>query len=460
MERQVARYLSREVGSYAAAINIVAQYQNILNLFGNARDAYDHIREILSEERAYVQAQIAAGHTRAAMAGQKRKVTNDQNPDQGRLQGPNITTGDICLYSRDYMKCSLGNYGSLGRKDLVRKGTFLFKGMNEYTTAKRKYELSVDVGTENRIYLPMYAINLSAIAWQGYTVGNDLIGQYKTIPMYRLIKNGDLATGTTNYVWERIYGQNADGTSDVIWHRKWTDGVTDATPKYKHNWSNIRMLIECAHNADCILHTDIVKFRNGCGPRREYVDATAAIGVFDPALPDRENSSNDVFWESFWAHRIVHPCAEYTNTDKEKNIVFVKKGSIRMNMNEASFPNYHYRSIFFRDGAVRSLQDSRHSDSTSGSTLNENLKAQPLDGTHAAGVSARTEPYLTNQVMAVRESSIYNEDREKDYWLLVYSDMLPIRHNALNEHCSFDISVTNKYEWMATGKGQIENVLA
>lgn len=409
------------------------------------------------------------GKRKAIMPGGNRRMkrprgphaSNALNPHRGQLYGPNVEVGKDTLLTHSYL-----NYGRKARntrlgwaaKDTVKNGTFFFQGMKPYSATTRFLPLNPNYVEVDKTYLPMYAFNLSAIGWQGVDAGNPSLPQIASVPCYRLYKTGDLSTSTKNYRWESVEGQNANGGNEYIWHREVQNEHHLATPFYRHMWSNIQLLLQCGANCDCTIHTDIVQFKNSCGPRREQVVDVGGLKtktVFDDEPTADVESSNDVFWESFWAHRVCHPLAKYSNFDKEKNIVFKAKGSIKVNepafQNQSTLTNRHVRHIFVNSGKVYDLRDETHEDKTT--TGAEVVKLGPIKGVHGANVEPFQYPMWTNQIRAYTENHIYNRDDNKDLWLLVYADMLPgdplWQADAFT--CSFDFKIRNKYEWTASG---------
>lgn len=133
-------------------------------------------------------------------------------------------------------------------------------------------------------------------------------------------------------------------------------------------------------------------------------------------------------------------------------------GSIAFGEPDTTFDGRHIRHIFCGGNGVQQLINEAKDDDTSGTVGNHDYKGQPLAGTHAAGASAVSGFAKTNQIVSFDEAAVYNGDREKDLWLLIYADMLPDRapDPYVTIPCSFDISVTGKFRWHASGHAQTE----
>lgn len=391
----------------------------------------------------------------------------DLSTAKGVLHGANITVGLHTTFTKDYLRAGKKKNMSLGSKYTTRSGIFFWQSINELNLSggsTRSLELKSDYSTLDKILLPVYAVNLTALAWQGREAATSN-PQYQAVPVYRLSKNGNLSTASQQYKWESITGYDANSSiaakvSNRQWHNERLCGLPEATPYYRHLWSNIRLLLQCGSGHECTVHTDIVRFHNECGPQRELkLHADGTTVTFDAAPDSRTASSNDVFWESFMAKRVVHPLSRYTNTDKDLQLEFLAKGSVKLN-NQSAERSLHNRNIFFVDGRVRNVCEDRAEDASYVPALNtdENTKNGPLVGVHVAGTNSNCATG-TNQVLSYKGCTMYQRRAEMDNWLLIYGDMFYAGDISSSISCSFDMTVRNKYEWMASGQNTVETIL-
>lgn len=461
---------ARRLIGAAAGIGVAITWNraaDLLNNFGSIARALAHLRRRLAAEREYVQWQIRQGEEAARQREEARMEIDMPRRQTELTHNPAPRGSDIVLQerpglTRDYLRCGYkkGKKSQLGPKYAVRKGVFKIKRLNGYDQLQLSTALSHATVDATYVGLPMYCINLSALAWQGQGTTN--VGSYNTIPMYRLVRTeADLTTGTANYTWLRQechVDQTAQPTSNTegwqfCWNRKNTDGYPTATPYYQHHWSNIKLLFQCSEDCDCIVHTDIVQFpEEHVAPRRQYWevgDGTSNVVTYmDNGADNAERAPIDVFWESFWARRIIHPLSEYQNPDKSKYIKFLHKGSLRINQSTNSMDQNqrHMRSIFWNDGKIYNLRDSAVYDKNTQGTLNaQNLVNNP--------VTRLADDYnRTNQVESNTNVLPYNRDRRLDTYLLIYADMLQRPKPTITPvPCTFDFQIDNKYSWIDAG---------
>lgn len=456
LRRERGERLVRYAGVLGAPL-VFGEADRLIRQFGSYFRAARYIRDRIRAERARVQEQIQAGHMKRRLPILEDQGRTDLNaPPNNILHGDKLVVGDRSEFTKSYHKCNHGvRARKLGDKFNTCRGTFIAKRIEPIGTSLaeiRSVPLTFDIATADVTKLPAFALNLSALAWQGLSSdANARTPQYYSVPFYRLQKAGALSTGSAQYTWVKEIVQNADSSFNYFWNRKETDFPSYVSPYYKHDWSNIRLLFSCGGYSHCTIHAELVQFRNGCGPRREYLtQGTGVYSVFDSAMDSKTESSNDVFWESFWAHRVVHPLSEYQNPDKDKQIKRIASYSIKTNNLADNRANLHNMNIFYKDGRIMSLRNSQFQDSNTGALNTQDVIKQPIVGVHAAGEDLRNAA-LTNQVINWKQSFIYNEDRAKDTWLFVYADMYP-PYGIENAPCSFDFSVTNKYEWMQTAR--------
>lgn len=437
------------VVAYGEAYRALRRYGNSYNR------AYQFIeRNARRNSRGDIQSRIEQKMMfRNARKRKAESLTDNTHPAGGLLKGSNITLGEWPRQTQDYLRAGKFKRMSLGNKYALRTGEFLIKNLSPYMDSLLGLSLGVQNVTSGtpaitKMYLPTYAINLTALAWQGGS--NNLL----TVPVYRHVKTSNLDIAAANYAWERVQltvnqtSQPPDNSSiwQFCWNRQKTDGVACPTPAYRHMWSNIKFLLQCNNYCDCTVHTDIVQFKRECGPRRQYAMTSTNTFAYADDAPDTVNQSEiDVFWESFYARRICHPLAEYQQVEKDQFIKYHDKGSLHVNVSDNSNrPQRHLRNIFYTNGRVYNLRDDCAADSSNTGTLgNQDYKNNPIySGDHDG------YPQLTNMMTTQASVLPFNRNQEHDVWLFIHADNMM---RAEESFCTFDFSVKNKYHWIDTG---------
>lgn len=462
-------------GERARDLARVAQLEGFILTFGEALRAVSRYRGSINKALSFIRdnaPHVSSGNTRSRLErninmlgsvrsteGRKRRQTDNTINNEPR--GSDIVLQSFPGLTKDYLSCGKYVRKSLGPLYAQRTGVFNVKRLNAYYNTMLSTLLNFNSATVDGVavqHLPMYAINLSSLAWQGQ--GSTTVGGYNTVPCYRLVRTAaDLSSTVTNYYWVRQQNHVALDTQPVdnsegfqfCWNRLSTDGAPCSTPIYKHHWSNISLLFNCGEECDCTIHTDIVTFpKDGVGPRRQFWNLTTdEMRYMDVDVTGIDRSSIDTFWESFWAHRIVHPLARYQIPNKEKMINFIHKGSLKINQSHAAADanQRHLRKVFWSDGRIRNLKDNVPADRDGVGTLNaQNLVNNPVNPTLV------TEQNV-NMISSGQNCLPYDRARKRDVWLLVYADMLvrPETESSTPIPCSFDYSIENKYSWLDTG---------
>jgi len=304
-------------------------------------------------------------------------------------------------------------------------------------------------GATQFIDLPMYCINLSA--------NPAIVGGRELFPCYRVRKQTPLGVPldrtVKNYTWvnQQLSQNQADGTNS---HAPQLESSTQAvipSSTYRHDWSNIQLLFNCARHNPCTIHVAIVKWVGEAGPNTETYFAGEGVVPFydDPDPASEEQADIDVFWESFWAPRIVHPLSSFPVPDKARHIKFLKHERIVVNDNgqpndytsAANTDNatMHLKKLFFRNGTFFNMASNKSVDETVGDIL------PPVSAGSAGGFGHRPGGY--NSFVRQIDPDILN-DRWKDAWLLIWADHFPdhsFGESSHLKHCSFDFKIRSQY---------------
>lgn len=394
------------------------------------------------------------------MIGQKRRrfaggahVAGENNHPRNNVIGRGVVSiGDYPKLLRGRKtKYHHGGRNSM-KKHLFSNYVSRFQSVNNYENANRSL-LLVKEPSDEALKLPMYCYNLSGLCHNRKFNADVNFDRYDKIPLYRLQKDGVLAPGTQQYTWVSVPGTNDNMDRDLS--RTICENRTDPPGfihYYKNVWNNIQMLVGCSQLCDCRIHIAIVKFRRNVGPRRAYwdVDSNSAVN-FDPLLDvsSFERNKIDGTWESFWAHRIVHPLSSYTPDNKTSLFTVLKSDTIicnRDNIQPTGIGPYQVlKKYFVTDGRCLNAMTGSQSDDTVATTAftDPSSKQGPVgSGTVAA------KPGGYNKIYGNTDCILY-DNYEKDMWLLVWADMLPTgTPGAGGAICSFDLKVRQKFEFV------------
>jgi len=301
----------------------------------------------------------------------------------------------------------------------------------------------------DHIDLPMYCCNLSA--------NPAIAGGRLLLPVYRAQKATPLGVPldrtVRNYTWVQkdLPQNNPNGgqSGDPLLESATQTVVPSST--YRHDWSNIQLLFNCARHNPCTIHVAIVKWVGEAGPNTEtYIVGEGRVPFYDDPDPASEEQADiDTFWESFWAPRIVHPLSSFPVPDKARHIKFLKHERIIVNDNgqpsdytsAANTDNatLHLKKLFFRNGTFFNMASNKSIDETIGAI-------RPPVSADATGVFG-DRPGGYNSFIRQVDPDFLN-DRWKDTWLLVWADHFPdhsFGESSHLKHCSFDFKIRSQY---------------
>lgn len=154
-------------------------------------------------------------------------------------------------------------------------------------------------------YLPVYALNLSAIAFNSSN-NSGTVQQWAGYPLYRLTKSS-----TNQYRWESQLGISctAAGGNDSAWQREdWSPGysTTVDVTKYTLDWVSARIMVRAADTVDTHVDFYEVSFKDWASPQRTAWNGSANV-TEDPAPTGDDENQLKCWWDHYLAARTVHP---------------------------------------------------------------------------------------------------------------------------------------------------------
>jgi len=456
--RVVNMALAVQYGLRAAGVIVQLQRARAAyNRFRNVQAAVEHIR-------AQVNIRHGAREVRKMPPYQAKKAKSANDNANTHLYGKAVAVGQAATYTKSSSNYGrkTGGFGKYALKKMVQMATqssqWRFQSLTPLLThAPGEFSMPLNVactavaGFTEYIDLPMYCMNLSAnpSANPGTTIIQPFYRARKTTPL-----GVGLAPGVANYTWTVLNGQNngTNGGPGAGWNVEDCKNDPTGASTYKHDWANIEILFNCSKHNPCILHVALAKFVDSAGPDRHYYDGTQKVfdDVLDPA--SHEQSELDVFWESFWAPKIVHPLSSFVNPVKRQHIKFLKHDRITVNDNGhfiegattgiVENPTMHLKKLFFNNGRYYNNVRAKASDQVASGDVNPPVVG---DATGNFGLDS----YGFNTVKRESELAPYG-DRGKDVWLIIWSEHFPdpINDGDANKHCSFDFKVRSKYTQM------------
>jgi len=452
--------LAVQAGVRAAGILVnLARAQAAYDRFNNVRDAVADLRR---------RANMWGGARAVRKMPYKSKRAKSANEEaHNKLSGSTIAVGQAAQYTQSTSKYGrkVGSYGPKALARMVKlslqSAIYRFQSLTSLIThvpgefsQPLQVKCNVVAGNTETIDLPMYCFNLSSNPSQAPgTVIRPFYRARKLTPL-----GVGLSTGVPNYGWTMASGvsNTVDGALSLAWQLEECKDPPTVAAEYRHDWSSIDLLFNCAKHNPCTIHVALVKFKNEVGPNRMYFKeglpaSTSWDDVLDPA--SIEQSEIDVFWESFWAPRIVHPLSSFKNPVKRNYIEFIKHEKIVVNDNGQSFeggsgipenPTMHLKKLFYNNGRNFNNTTAKASDTQVAGDIIPPVQGNP------AGVFG-TKSYGFNTITREMETSIY-PDRDKDTWLLVWADHFPDPSgdilNPSLKHCTFDFKIRSKFTQM------------
>jgi len=410
---------------------------------------------------------MSTSHKRARASETGKGNASDATMNYS-LGGGTVQVGQDVHFSKSNSKYGRSSGSLKGRalqkmvKMATQTATYRLQSLADFGNLGTELSLKLDVkttvvppvgevpGYTSQIDLPMYCINLSA--------NPAIAGGRVLFPCYRAQKKTPLGypldRTVKNYTWinQQLAQNLPDGLASHEPQLESSTQVVVPSSTYRHDWSNIQLLFNCARHNPCTIHVAIVKWVGEAGPNTEtYLAGEGTVPFYDDPDPASEEQADiDVFWESFWAPRIVHPLSSFPVPDKSKHLKFLKHERIVVNDNgnpndyvgtvTNDNPTMHLKKLFFRNGSFFNMASNKSIDDTVGDILPP-VSAGPL------GVFGH-RPGAYNAFVR-QEDPDYLNDRWKDTWLLVWADHFPdhISSGPLNQmkHCTFDFKIRSQY---------------
>lgn len=433
---------ARRLIGAAAGIGVALTWNRaaeLINNFGSVVRALAHIRRRLAAERQYVQWQIRQGEEAARQREEARMEivtedrmnnmhnTNNQNPlrdDFGRA--PVVALGDHALFTKSHKRVALRT----GRKrktpaskalpECVYRWQSIWPVNTDQGTTKDKRSLILQTvvfgnNTSNTLQgmaLPMFAFDLTSAVVQGpYDANNNrTLGTKAAVPCFRLFKdtsNGALGATTAQYQWWPMKGRSNHPSTDAsyyTYHREYSEGTFGQIDQYRTKYCAVDLLFKASRDMNCKIHIQTVRFKNNCGPQRRHAEYNVSGNEIlqlsaDPALTTAEQNLVDVFWESFWGSKAVHPLTLFSNQTHQKYIEVLSHEiiGVRPEDNVESTPFTHLKQIVYTDGVWRQLRSAAAQDTVSATNGPPVNATYTLDATRFDKASNYSVTNVTDQ---------------------------------------------------------------
>lgn len=304
------------------------------------------------------------------------------------------------------------------------------------TTATLLTKVLSNYSTGTSLYTGCYCFNLSAPGQTGD-------GSY-TAPCYRLYKDAAALTAARAWKWDVQGGIKNDPlgvATSALWQLEHSEQNSVVNAQYRHDWSDIRLMLQGTTNYPIRVHVYVVQFKvDGLGPIRKYGAGAATDADINPTDP-QEISEADYFWERFMMPKMTHPFANTKKTGlQDRRHLAVLSHDVVMLNNELNIsadaqPLQHIKRMFVRNGTVYT-------------TINtKDVEASLMPSAGRSGLTNAAPPGFANQ--AGNDMGDTFPLREYDRWLMIVpehyiytSDVVP---QTTGNSPSFDICVRSKY---------------
>lgn len=196
------------------------------------------------------------------------------------------------------------------------------------------------------------------------------------------------------------------------------------------------------------------KFDKDFSPVRRYYKDSDATNVTPPNVLDEDlNASSpdcaqrDVIWEAFWAHRVVHPFAKYQVANKARAFKVLQHAKIRVqpsNLTE-EYNMHHMVDIFVGAGGIHNAASDKRGDTKDITSVNERVVPPLQASTDVAGQHFGEFGHAYNQVVRSKQILPFDQDKEKDQWLMIWCDHIGGVASTGDQPCTFDMQVRSKF---------------
>jgi len=369
-----------------------------------------------------------------------------------------LVLGTLATHSTSYAKYGRKGYGGYR---FPKNVIYRFQSLKPMHDPGAHPLMGGASGSDFYYNLPMFAIDLSDAGDMGISATVPDKGRWVIHPMYQLRKTWDVAAPLrntqSNYNWVPVAGVNNNPASapggasnDTYgWYREQADDGPCNGRLNKHLWSQIKVNLVCSNSAENTCHIGIVRFDEDVAPIRKYIDNDNSVlppaNTIDTDFSGSEErcSRKDMFWESFWAHRIVHPMSMWCNPDKDRYMKILHHTTIKALPHNGIDPVTHMREIFVGSLGVNNCTSSKYNE-VYDIISNGEVRNPPL---RAADYASRFGEYCGayNQVLKHSMPSPYQDDKNRTKWLLIWCDHKGGASAVGDLGCAFDVQVRSKF---------------
>lgn len=297
-------------------------------------------------------------------------------------------------------------------------------------------------GPSGTMKMPVYAFNLSSMAYTNQTTTN------ATIPFYRLQKyvtaNASTDSTVRNYTWNWQVGQDRTTPTNFTygWQTEIKKGITPTTDNvirtnnhYFWKWSDIELSFKSANNWPTKVHVALVRFQNrSAAPRRGFLVAGNPT-QYDPEAVVIDQSEADLWYDSWLARKVVHPLRRSEQIDKNQPIKFLKYECICLEPNASAQQTTFTSKIFHTANKLMRCVNPSFAESTHEPDIN-------------TGPSGTGIPPKWNKSDSMQFQGAF-PDQRKDTWLMIWADdfTAPAAYNGSSgPSCtSFDLMIRSKF---------------
>lgn len=301
--------------------------------------------------------------------------------------------------------------------------------------------------------MPAYCFNLSCNPYWNVDPGSGASTYGYGSPMYRLVKDESVAGTARQWTWQSENGVNnaAAGTgNNKPWQPEHYDGgLLGSLSKYRHDWSQIKMIVQGRNKFPTRVHLYVVSFPfDGVGPKREYTPGYTVDE--DPTQADNI-AQIDYFWERFMEPKVVHPLSSTKKTGLDERHMYVYHHEVlsigpELTVASDANPLQIQKHLFIRNG--------REYTTVSPVNTEQNLMPVGADPAEKTGIKADQLPGFSN--VAGSNVSDYFPKRSLDRWLLIVAENYVMDTGnpdttSVDRTPSFDIVVRSKYTYFQDG---------
>lgn len=293
--------------------------------------------------------------------------------------------------------------------------------------------------------MPCYCLNLSCIP--RLNEASNILA-----PLYRLQKLEDTDTSAINWTWLPVQGVKNDNegiASSYKWQLEHSETPMGICERYRHDWTDIRLMLQGCTNFPIRWHLYYVKFAmDGAGPLRQTVKLVEGVEVPEPIDDDSDIAQDkkgqvDYFWERFMFPKIIHPFATTKKSSDTERKLYVLRHEVVNIEAELSFsadlqPQQVIKRLMFKSGKEFDLVDTRETEYSF-------MRVDAGGTVTTTGISDDRRPgFADNNTW---DSTRVFPTREDDTWLMIVAeDYVMKANNPLPNHTpSFDICVRSKF---------------